>query len=346
VAAGARHAELVTATADWAAPILMIDDNPTKRFALRAVLEPLGLPIVEASSGLEGLRQLVMQDFAVILLDVRMPVMDGFETAALIRKRKQSELTPIIFITAHNKDEFEQADHYAEGAVDFMMAPVAPDELRAKVKVFAQLFAQAAQLAAQTRALQTATEEMGVLNRELAAIARRDALTGLRNRRALGEDLEMCESYVSRYGHSFCMAMLDIDHFKGYNDTFGHQTGDEILQLFAVQLTALLRDGDVLYRYGGEEFVVVLPEQSLESGGRAMERMRTGIEALGLAHPTAHGGILTFSAGLAILAAGSHRLSGDVLLEADRALYRAKALGRNRVEYNGRELGELNASAI
>ncbi len=328
----------MTTKLGWTAPILMIDDNPTKRFALRAILEPLGLPIVEASSGLDGLRCLVMQDFAVILLDVRMPVMDGFETAALIRQRKQSELTPIIFITAHNKDEFEHDDHYAEGAVDFMMAPVAPDELRAKVKVFAQLFAQAAVLAEQARELQVATEEMGILNRELTAIARRDALTGLRNRRALTEDLELYESHAARYGHSYCMAMLDIDHFKAYNDTFGHQTGDEILQLFAEQLTVLLRDGDTLYRYGGEEFVAIFPEQSLESGGLAVERMRSGIEALKLAHPTAENGILTFSAGLAILTSGSGRLSGDVLLEADAALYRAKALGRNRIEYTGRVL--------
>jgi two-component system cell cycle response regulator len=276
---------------------------------------------------------------------VRMPVMDGFETAALIRQRKQSELTPIIFITAHSKDEFEQADHYAQGAVDFMMAPVAPEELRAKVKVFAQLFAQAAALAVQARLLQTASEEMGELNRELTAIARRDPLTGLRNRRALSEDLEMYESHAARYGHSYCMAMLDIDHFKGYNDTFGHQTGDEILQLVAEQLTGLLRDGDTLYRYGGEEFLVILPEQSLESGSLAVERMRVGIEALRLAHPTAEGGILTFSAGLGILEAGSHRLSGDVLLEADGALYRAKSLGRNRIEYDGRELAPTTSEA-
>ncbi len=335
----------MTAEAGWAPPILMIDDNPTKRFALRAILEPLGLPIVEADSGLDGLRCLVTQDFAVILLDVRMPVMDGFETAALIRQRKQSELTPIIFITAHNKDEFEQADHYAEGAVDFMMAPIAPDELRAKVKVFAQLFAQAADLAAQARALQTASDEMGVLNRELTAIARRDSLTGLRNRRALAEDLALYESHAARYGHSYCMAMVDIDLFKGYNDTFGHQTGDEILQLVAGQLTALLRDGDTLYRYGGEEFLVIFPEQSLESGSLAVERMRAGIEALRLAHPTAERGILTFSAGLAILEGGSKRAGDDVLLEADQALYRAKALGRNRIECFSREGATVTSEA-
>ena len=319
----------------------MIDDNATKRYALKAILEPLGIPIVEASSGLEGLRCLMLQDFAVILLDVRMPVMDGFQTAALIRQRKKSELTPIIFITAHQKDEFEHADHYAEGAVDFMMAPVVPEELRAKVKVFVHMFTRAAELAAEARAVQTASDQMGVLNRELIAIARRDALTGLRNRRALSEDLALHESHALRYGHSYCLAVLDVDHFKSYNDAFGHQAGDEILQLVAAQLTELLRDGDTLYRYGGEEFLAILPEQSLESGALAVERMRVGIEALAFPHPSSDGGVLTFSAGLALLAAGSKRSSRDVLKEADDALYRAKALGRNRVEYDGKTVAEI-----
>lgn len=321
----------------------MIDDNATKRYALKAILEPLGVPIVEASSGLEGLRCLMVQDFAVILLDVRMPVMDGFQTAALIRQRKKSELTPIIFITAHKKDEFEHTDHYAEGAVDFMMAPVAPEELRAKVKVFVQMFTRALELAADARAVQTASDQMGVLNRELIAIARRDALTGLRNRRALAEDLALHESHALRYGHTYCLAVLDIDHFKAYNDAFGHQAGDEILQLVAAQLTELLRDGDTLYRYGGEEFLAILPEQSLESGGLAVERMRAGIEALAFPHPSGDGAVLTFSAGLALLAAGSKRPSHDVLKEADDSLYRAKALGRNRVEFNGKAVAETEA---
>jgi diguanylate cyclase (GGDEF)-like protein len=318
----------------------MIDDNPTKRYALKAILEPLGYPVVEASSGLEGLRCLMIQDFAVILLDVRMPVMDGFETAALIRQRKKSELTPIIFITAHNKDEFEHTDHWAEGAVDFMMAPVAPDELRAKVRVFVQMFTRAAELAADARAMQTASDQLGVLNRELTAIARRDPLTGLRNRRALSEDLALHESHALRYGHSYCVAVLDVDHFKSYNDSFGHQAGDEILQLIATQLTELLRDGDTLYRYGGEEFLTIFPEQSLETGSLAVERMRAGIEALAFPHPSSESGVLTFSAGLALLAAGSKRSSREVLKEADDALYRAKALGRNRVEFNGKPLAE------
>ena len=123
--------------------VLVVDDNPKKRLALRSVLLPLGYEIVEADSGVAALRCVLEQDFAVILLDVRMPIMDGFETAALIRQRQQSEMTPIIFITAHGSDEIAQTDRYSEGAVDFIFAPINPAELRAKVSVFANLFIRA-----------------------------------------------------------------------------------------------------------------------------------------------------------------------------------------------------------
>jgi CheY-like chemotaxis protein len=141
------------------ASVLVVDDNATKRLALRAVLEPLGYPIVEADSGRAALRCVLAQDFAVILLDVRMPIMDGFETAALIRQRRQSELTPIIFITAYTSDEIANSNRYAEGAVDFIFAPVQPDELRAKVSVFANLFIMADKLAAHARDTLTSMSE-------------------------------------------------------------------------------------------------------------------------------------------------------------------------------------------
>jgi two-component system, sensor histidine kinase and response regulator len=143
-------------------PILVIDDNAAKRMALRAVLLPLGYSIVEASSGLAALRCVMDQDFAVILLDVRMPTMGGFETAALIRQRRQSEMTPIIFITAHGSDEIV-TDRYVEGAVDFLFAPVQPDELRAKVSFFANLFVKAEALAARAREVQASADQLRLL---------------------------------------------------------------------------------------------------------------------------------------------------------------------------------------
>ncbi|HVE67962.1 MAG TPA: response regulator [Solirubrobacteraceae bacterium] len=144
-------------------PILMVDDSPTKRMVLRAILAPLGHSIVEAESGQEALRAVMAQDFAVILMDVKMPGMDGFETAALIRQRRQSQMTPIIFITAHGKDELQKRDLYAEGAVDFIFAPVPADELRAKVSVFAHLFSQAAELAERARDAQISADRLRLL---------------------------------------------------------------------------------------------------------------------------------------------------------------------------------------
>ena len=144
-------------------PVLIVDDNPAKRLSLKAALAPLGYSILEAESGRQALRQVMTQEFAVILLDVRMPVMDGFETAALIRLRRQSEMTPIIFITGHASDELVHADRWVEGAVDFIFAPVPPDELRAKVSVFANLFLRAEALAAQAREVQTSADQLRLL---------------------------------------------------------------------------------------------------------------------------------------------------------------------------------------
>jgi two-component system sensor histidine kinase/response regulator len=144
-------------------PILLVDDNPTKRLALKAVLAPLGYCIVEASSGDEALRCVMVRDFAVILLDVCMPVMDGFETATLIRKRQQSEITPIIFITALGSDEIANTDLYSAGAVDFIFAPVPPDELRAKVSVFGNIFIRADDLANRARDVQASADQLRFL---------------------------------------------------------------------------------------------------------------------------------------------------------------------------------------
>jgi two-component system, sensor histidine kinase and response regulator len=143
-------------------PILIVDDDPSKRLALRAALEPLRHVVVEAESGLAALRCILAQDFAVILIDVCMPTMDGFETASLIRQRRQSEMTPIIFITAYGPDEVAP-DHYAQGAVDFMFAPVDPATLRAKVTVFANLFTRAELLASQARDVQASADQLRLL---------------------------------------------------------------------------------------------------------------------------------------------------------------------------------------
>jgi PAS domain S-box-containing protein len=151
------------ATGQPPAPILVVDDNPSKLLAVHAILAPLGYRIVEADSGLAALRRVSAENFAVILMDVRMPIMDGFETAALIRMRAQSEMTPIIFITAQATDEIVPTDRYAQGAVDFITAPVQPEELRAKVSAFANLFVRAEELAAAAKEVQASVDHLRLL---------------------------------------------------------------------------------------------------------------------------------------------------------------------------------------
>src|SRR6266568_2535242 len=155
--------------------ILIVDDDVTKRFALKSTLAPLGEEIVEAASGGEALRQLLKQDFAVILLDVRMPVMGGFETAQLIRQRPRSELTPIIFVTALDRAETDMNRGYELGAVDFVFAPVVPSILRAKVGVFVELYRAQQELRRYRTQLETLVQErttaLTAINRELEAFS-------------------------------------------------------------------------------------------------------------------------------------------------------------------------------
>jgi two-component system sensor histidine kinase/response regulator len=155
--------------------ILVVDDDATKRFALRTILAPLDEDIVEASSGADALRQMLRNEFAVILLDVRMPIMNGFETAQLIRQRPRSELTPIIFITALDQAETDIGHGYTLGAVDFVFAPVVPAMMRAKVGVFVELYRGQQELRRYRTQLETLVEERTIaltaINRELEAFS-------------------------------------------------------------------------------------------------------------------------------------------------------------------------------
>jgi PAS domain S-box-containing protein len=208
----------VTAMSELAAgpvaTVLIVDDDPIKRLALQAVLTSIGCPVVEATSGRDALRHILLQPFAVILLDVRMPEMDGFETAALLRLRRESESTPIIFITAAARDEFIYADRYVDGAVDFIFAPIAPEELRAKVSFFVGLSTKAASLAARARAVQKSADDFRLLtdaapigifqtdldNRYVQTNPRWTEITGVSAEEAVGQKWEIILDAEQRAG--------------------------------------------------------------------------------------------------------------------------------------------------
>ena len=306
--------------------VLVVDDDDDTRSLLRSTVERLGYQCIDARDGMEAweLHQLERAD--VILSDWAMPRMNGMELCQRTRSQDDGDTyTYFIFITP-----FDDRDPFARGidagADDYHSKPFDVDELRA-------------QLASAGRALarnRTLVEKNARLLRDSEAsfrVARLDSLTQVQNRLSMDEDLRNLWSRVMRYGHKYSLAMCDIDHFKSYNDTFGHLKGDDILRRIAQTIREALREGDGHYRYGGEEFVVILPEQSLPQAAAAMERVRAAVEALAI--PGARGEPVTVSLGVAELDRSNDRGVAEWLGRADAALYRAKAKGRNRVEVDG-----------
>jgi diguanylate cyclase (GGDEF)-like protein len=304
--------------------ILAADDDPTSRLIAETALRSLGHECETVSDGAQAWDSFVSHRPDVIISDWSMPGLTGLELCRRIRAHGAGGYTYFIMVTSHgNLDQILEG--MSAGVDDYLVKPLDSEDLQARL-------IGAARVTSLHRRMAEQQTELKGLNNELTALARRDPLTGLGNRRALDEDLELLEARVTRYGHRYCMALLDVDHFKSYNDTYGHQAGDQILQTVAAQLEAQARGGDALYRYGGEEFLCIFPEQSLANGFMAVERMRLGLQRLAIPHPDSPLGVLTISAGLAMLDPGQSRPASEVLKEADEVLYRAKQLGRNRVE--------------
>jgi two-component system cell cycle response regulator len=221
------------------------------------------------------------------------------------------------------------------GADDYLTKPVDTDDLNARLIAAARVVALHERIHAQQTQLE-------VLNLSLFEESRHDPLTHVGNRIALGEQLPQLTARAQRYGQSYCVALYDVDHFKLFNDTQGHLAGDHVLTAVATLLASEGRTEDAVYRYGGEEFLVVLPEQALKDAQAATERVRQGIVALGIPHPACGvGAVVTVSAGVAQLEDADAGDFQAVLRRADAGLYRAKEHGRNHVDIS---LPELSAS--
>ena len=305
--------------------ILLADDDPTSRLIAQLALRGLGHECHTANDGTEAWEAFKLQRPDVVISDWMMPGLSGLELCRGIRADAAGDYTYFIMVTSHGALA-EVLEGMGAGADDYLLKPLDPNDLQARL-------IPAARITSLHRRLARQQCELKGLNDELTEIARKDQLTGLGNRRAMQEDLDLLEGRVSRYGHSYCMGLLDVDYFKSYNDVYGHQAGDQVLQAVAAQLKAQARGGDALYRYGGEEFLCIFPEQSLASGTLAVQRMRAGLEELAIPHDANTLGVLTLSAGLAMLDPEHAKSAAEVLKQADEALYRAKELGRNRVEH-------------
>jgi two-component system, cell cycle response regulator len=286
--------------------ILVVDDDPALRELIAVQLENAGYQTVRASDGEEALRLATEHEPDVIVLDVSMRGLDGYAVCRSLQER-DSSAPPVIFLTAqaHTSARVEGLD---SGAVDYVVKPFDAAELAARVRV-------ALRTKARTEAL--------------AAAASTDGLTGLPNRRRLDERAAEAIAVAERYGRSLACLMIDIDHFKLINDTYGHAAGDDVLRETARRLCSVCRSADFVGRYGGEEFTVIMPETDLDGAVAAGERIRATLSAHPV-HATGKEIWITASIGVAAWDAGMGSPE-DLYAPADRALYRAKQLGRNRV---------------
>ncbi len=304
--------------------VLVVDDDQATREGLVRAIHQLGHRCRSADCGAEAIRALTERPADVVISDWQMPGMNGAQLCANIRASTADEAPYVYFIVLtalHDRDHLITAMH--AGADDYQYKPVNLDELEARLVSAARVVDLHRRLAMRTAALRHDSKRF-------YAASRTDPLTNAGNRLHMDEELNATLARGRRYGHKFSLAMCDLDFFKAFNDRFGHLAGDEALRRIAEALRANLRAGDKLFRYGGEEFAVLLAEQGISEAVGVMDRIRAAVERLALPS-AATSGPMTISIGVAEIDEVHDRSPNDWIGRADAALYAAKAQGRNRV---------------
>lgn len=285
--------------------VLVIDDEPDKRMLLTIALQMAGYEVHTANDGEAGLAAVNAYQPDLIVTDVMMPKMNGYELARRVRANPQTKFIPVIIQTAARNDA-EGVRYGSEvGALGYITDPTDIDLLLARVRTLLDF----------KEYLNTCEEQ-----------AFTDHLTGLANRRRFERQLEREVTRTLRYSRPFCLLLLDIDNFKAVNDTYGHEAGDEAINCLAKTLQAATRGIDMAARVGGEEFAVILPETEFEGGFETAERLRRAISETEIplvGQITASFGVAEFP-----LCATTGR---ELVATADAAMYEAKRQGRNRV---------------
>jgi len=289
--------------------VLVIEDHPDQRDLLAIVLQREGYRVVTAANGIEALEKLRQETVHIALSDIMMPKMDGFELIKKIRNDDALKNIYLILITARIQ-EGDRVRGLDLGADDYITKPFSFSELLARVRVGSRVVQYQQHLEYQTQI---------------------DSLTGLFNRRAfekkIGDEFER----ANRYRHSLSLLILDIDNFKNINDTFGHHGGDRALMKISETLRAKTRQSDFPSRYGGEEFVLILPETDQESALQVANKIQDEIRACTFGSNNKHFS-LTVSIGISSTSNQDYSDWNQMLQDADRALYVAKNNGKDRAE--------------
>ena len=289
--------------------VLVIDDEPSIHKLIAARLRPEGIVVTGELDGVRGIARAITESIDLILLDVGLPNLDGFQVCRKLKEHPSTRNIPIIFLTGDTTMD-AKIRGLDMGAVDYVTKPFEQAELRARVRA-----------GLRTKRLQDILERQSFL----------DGLTGLWNRPYLDQRLESELNVAHRYGRPLGLMMTDIDHFKVVNDTHGHLFGDIVLQGVAEELRGYARRSDIVARYGGEEFAVLLTDTPLSAGTFVAERLRASVENRRF---DVHDELVTVTASFGL--ACTENIVGDVTPEAlihaaDRALFASKDAGRNCV---------------
>lgn len=296
--------------------VLVADDDDGARSLAQVSAEAVGHECLVARSGDEAWSLFCSYQPDVLVTDWMMPGdLDGPGLCRAVRAAERDRYTYVVLMTTRSSRREVLAGLEA-GADDYLVKPLDPFALQARLLVAGRVTALHSELAA--------------FRAELAQSARTDPLTSLPNRRKLDEDLEQVHARSVRYGRPYSVALCDVDHFKRYNDTHGHRAGDWALQEVAATLERRCRGTDTVYRYGGEEFLVLLPEQGECQAVDAVDRLRSAVARLDIQHAPGATSRVTVSAGVASYSPERPLDLETLVHEADLALYRSKSSGRNR----------------
>ncbi len=323
------------------ATVLIVDDNPKNLQVLAEIVEKIGHEVVMALNARQAIDYLAQELPDLILLDVMMPEMDGYMLCRELKATECSREIPVIFITARADSE-DVVQGFAAGGIDYLTKPFRVPELRARLSTHLSLKRHQDELRENNERLQRTCEELSLAHAtisrqneklkemllQLELSSRTDVLTGIYNRRHMVEKINAEIARYRRSGHSFALISGDIDFFKSVNDKYGHDCGDLVLQAVAQVMKNLLREQDTLARWGGEEFLILLPETDVVQGTLAAERIRRQICELEVGYRGAKVSV-AMTLGVVVFAEGD--TIDTVLKKADDALYRGKRQGRNRV---------------
>jgi len=318
--------------------ILVVDDTHANLVAMRRLLADCGAELVEANGGNEALSLCIDQDFALILLDVNMPDMDGFEVASLLGEAERLRDTPVIFVTAAYADDINRLKGYRSGAVDYIAKPINDVILRSKVRVFLELHSARMQLqhaleelSARNQQLQVEIAERQRIEAQVRHQATHDMLTGLPNRVLFHDRLRSAIQRGILQHAPFALALVDIDGFKAVNDTYGHPAGDALLQAISARLVHQVRSDDTVARLGGDEFAIIFADA--DEVPPLLQRCQSICNVLAQPYPIQgeHGALLArVSASIGIALWSDSVDSDEALIQAaDRALYQVKDGGKN-----------------